>query len=702
MTPSLEALWSRIANHRPRLRDSVRIYRHRYRGRRWYVLRDTATGRWQRLSAEAYRVVRLLDGRHTLAAVQSATAPTGAAPSTTDAELVQLLDGLNQAELIDWGVAENARALHERADAASRKQRFGRALSPLSMRLRLLDPDEFLDSHAGLARLLFSLPSLVLMSMILAAGATAAVLDWPAVAAYWTVRGLAAHSFVLLPLVYLVMKTVHELAHALAVKRWGGEVHEMGIVLLLLMPIPYVDASSAWAFADKYRRMLVGAAGILAELVLAAIAMLLFFVVEEGLVKDFAYTAMLLGTVSTLLFNGNPLLRFDGYYVLADAIEIPNLAPRASRYWAYLAQRYAFGIKDAQSPVAARATLYRIAIVLGIALLVAEAVPALGIALAVWVLLGQMVWPLVRYLRYVVRAPQLAGRRRQALVVSGAVLALSVTLMVAVPMPLTTSAEGVVWLPESGHARADADGTVTELLFGDDGFVSAGDPLARIENPLLNGRIAALEWDLREARRRRSAARVEDPVQVQVLDQTIARFAADLEALRTEAAALTVTSPTSGRLVVRDANALEGRFVRKGDVIAYVLEHAAPTVRVALPQADAGRLRQSIRSVRVRLVEYPRTTLAADIQLEVPSATHALPSAALGATGGGRITVDPTQSDGTRAMERLFLLDLVLREQPSLARVGGRALVRFEHDPEPVAVRLYHAVRQLLLTRLAV
>ena len=101
MTPSLEALWSRIANHRPRLRDSVRIYRHRYRGRRWYVLRDTATGRWQRLSAEAYRVVRLLDGRHTLAAVQSATAPTGAAPSTTDAELVQLLDGLNQAELID-------------------------------------------------------------------------------------------------------------------------------------------------------------------------------------------------------------------------------------------------------------------------------------------------------------------------------------------------------------------------------------------------------------------------------------------------------------------------------------------------------------------------------------------------------------------------------------------------------------------------
>ena len=243
------------------------------------------------------------------------------------------------------------------------------------MRLRLLDPDEFLDSHAGLARLLFSLPSLVLMSMILAAGATAAVLDWPAVAAYWTVRGLAAHSFVLLPLVYLVMKTVHELAHALAVKRWGGEVHEMGIVLLLLMPFPYVDASSAWAFADKYRRMLVGAAGKLAELVLAAIAMLLFFVVEEGLVKDFAYTAMLLGTVSTLLFNGNPLLRFDGYYVLADAIEIPNLAPRASRYWAYRAQRYAFGIKDAQSPVAARgerlwlagyaagATLYRIAIV---------------------------------------------------------------------------------------------------------------------------------------------------------------------------------------------------------------------------------------------------------------------------------------------------------------------------------------------------
>lgn len=164
---------------------------------------------------------------------------------------------------------------------------------------------------------------------------------------------MAAHGYILIPLTYLAMKTVHELAHRLAVKRWGGEVHEMGIVFLLLMPIPYVDASSAWAFANKYQRILVGAADILAELVIAAFAMLIFFFVEPGVVTDFAYTAILLGTVSTVLFNGNPLLRFDAYYVLADAIEIPNLAPRASRYWGYRVQRYAFGIKDARSPVTA-------------------------------------------------------------------------------------------------------------------------------------------------------------------------------------------------------------------------------------------------------------------------------------------------------------------------------------------------------------
>ncbi len=708
-----EALWERLAGLRPRLREGVRVHLHRYRRQRWFVLRDTTSGGWQRISAPAYRAVRLFDGRRRLADVLDAARDEDSAGLDRE-DLLQVVDGLHRAELLDWGTPEDPRRLHARAAAAASRRRLGRLLSPLAWRVPLLDPDTLLERLADYAALLFSRVGACLVVAILAAGAVTAFVTWPAIAGYWGARGFTADSFVLLPLAYLFMKTLHELAHALAVKRWGGEVHEMGVVFLLLMPVPYVDASAAWAFADKRRRMLVGAAGILVELVLAAVGVLVFAVVESGPVRDFSYTVMLLGGVSTLVFNGNPLLRFDGYYVLADALEIPNLGPRASRYWAYLVQRYAFGADGVTSPVTAlgerrwflcygaASTCYRIMIVLGIALLIAEMVPALGMVLAMWVLLGQVAWPLLRGTLAMLRSPALAACRRRAVLVSAAVASLTATVLFAVPLPLSTHAEGVVWLPERARVRAAADGEVAALLQPPAADVAAGTPLLTLDNPLIEARIAALEWELGEARARRSAARVRDVVQVQVLAAEVARLEADLAELRREAGELVVTSPAAGRLVVPAANELAGRYLRKGDVVAYVLVDDVPTVRVAIPQADAGRLRGHVRAVRVRLVDEPATTYAAHIGVEVPAATRRLPSAALGARGGGRLAVDGEDGDGLTAAERLFLLDLSLPAHAPVERVGGRALVRFEHEPEPLALRLYRSLRRLLLTRLAV
>jgi putative peptide zinc metalloprotease protein len=132
-------------------------------------------------------------------------------------------------------------------------------------------------------------------------------------------------------------------------RRWGGEVHEIGLMLLVFSPVPYVDASSAWGFRDKRKRMVVGGVGIAVELFLGALALFVWLMVEPGMVRAVAYNVMLISGVSTLLFNGNPLLRFDGYYVLADAIEVPNLGARSNTYLGYLFQRYVLGIRTAES-----------------------------------------------------------------------------------------------------------------------------------------------------------------------------------------------------------------------------------------------------------------------------------------------------------------------------------------------------------------
>jgi putative peptide zinc metalloprotease protein len=702
--------WSRIARQTPRLRDDVRIHRHRYRGHRWYILRDAVSGRWQRVNEPAYRLIRLLDGRRDLATVRAAMDET----EISEHEVVALLDAMNRAELLDWGTPGDVGAMHERVAQARRRKRIQRLSSPFSIRLRLFDPDQFLARQLPLARALFSPAGLCASLVIITVAATLAAVDWRNIIAYWGVRGFTAHNFVLIPVVYVLIKAVHEAAHGLAAKRWGGEVHEMGVVLLLLMPIPYVDASAAWAFPEKHRRVIVGAAGVLSELVLAGLAAIVFVMVEAGIVKDFAYTTMLLGSISTLMFNGNPLLRFDGYYVLADAIEIPNLASRATRYWGYLVQRYLFGIREVRSPVSARgergwfilygaaASLYRITITFAIALFVAARLPVLGVALAVWALVSQIGVPLVRHGHFVLRAPLLCGRRRRAVAVAGAALIATLTVSLALPMPLSTYAEGVIWLPESAHIRAGGDGTVGAVFVTGNQAVVANVPLLRLDNPLLHARIAALEWEIAEREARYAAARSEDRVRAQVVSESIRSLRKDLAALRAQAASLIVTSPVGGALVIPKVTHLAGRFVRKGDVIGYVLESTAPTVRATVSQAAIGTLRRGVRRVTVRLAEYPRITINAVISREVPSATRRLPSAALGTLGGGRVPVNPSEQSRAAAKDGLYLIDLTLSERPPSPRVGGRVHVRFEHAAEPLGFRIYRAARQLLLARLAV
>ena len=132
-------------------------------------------------------------------------------------------------------------------------------------------------------------------------------------------------------------------------------MHDIGIMLLVLLPVPYVEASAATVFKSKYRRAMVGAAGMAVELFVAAAAFYLWLLVEPGLLRAVLFNVMLIASVSTLLFNGNPLLRYDAYYILADLIEMPNLAARSLRYWGYLIERYLLGVHEAEPPDASRA-----------------------------------------------------------------------------------------------------------------------------------------------------------------------------------------------------------------------------------------------------------------------------------------------------------------------------------------------------------
>ena len=712
--PEASPLWYRVAGLRAELRDHVKVHRHHYRGRLWYVVQDSASHRHYRFGPRTYELIRRLDGRRSVQEAWDQINEKRHDDAPSQDEVIKLLAHLHASDLIQCDVPPDTGELFNRYEKAQRSQWKKYIKGPLLIRIPLTDPDRLLGRLLGLTMPMFGRAgSMLWLSVVILAGILAATY-WSEIGHYWDTRALAPYNLLLLVLTYPVVKGLHELAHGLAVKRWGGEVHEMGVMLLVFMPLPYVDASSSSVFRDKRKRMLVGAAGILTELFLAALATFVWFSVETGTVRDIAYNVMLIGGISTLLFNGNPLLRFDGYYVLADAVEIPNLAQRATRYYGYLIQKHLFGVSDARSPVNApgerqwflfygvASTLYRLFILVTIVLFLAEEYLFAGVVLGVFAVLLQIVLPLGRQLGFVIHSPVLRNRRIRAMgTLAG--LATAIFLIVAyVPMPASTYAQGVIWLPEHAQVRANTDGFIEQILAKPQGEVTAGTPLFETKDPLIEVKVRLLEWEIRALRARYDQKAVDDRVEARILEGQIERISGDLAQARQQAAELTVTSPASGTFLVSGAHHLPGRFTRQGEVLAYVTDLSSPSVRAVVSQADIARVREKTRAVKVRLADQPAETIPATIQHQVPSATARLPSHALGSLGGGLVAVDPKDPEGKTATEDVFLLDIALPEHIDVERVGTRVHIRFEHDPEPLAGRLYRMIRQLLLSRFTV
>ncbi|MBT8446492.1 MAG: peptidase M50, partial [Gammaproteobacteria bacterium] len=496
-TSPLSPYWYRVATLRPALRPHIEIHPHRYRDVDWYLMSDPLSGRHHRFTPAAYQLIGLFDGRRTVDQIWEQVSDQLGDDAPTQQETIQLLTRLHAADALHSNITPDAAELFERGQQHRRAQRLRQFGNPLAMRFPLLDPERFLERTAGLTDFVFTRWFAALWMTGLLAAAVVAAQHWTDLTADLAGRVLAPANLVLLWVLYPLVKLAHELGHAYATRRFGGEVHEIGIMMLVLMPVPYVDASSATAFVDKRHRMLVAAAGILVELALAALALVVWLNVEPGIVRDAAFDVMLIGGVSTLLFNGNPLLKFDGYYVLADAIEMPNLATRANGYIGYLVERYLFAVPDSISPAAefserawlvaygVAAFLYRMVISFTIALFVAGKFFFIGVLLALWSMAMMLVWPLAKRLRYLAASPKLARRRPRALAITGLAVVLVAGLVGFVPVPSRTVAQGVVWLPPDARVRAAAPAFIEEVLAAHRQAVGAGDALIASADPLL-------------------------------------------------------------------------------------------------------------------------------------------------------------------------------------------------------------------------
>jgi putative peptide zinc metalloprotease protein len=625
--------------------------------------------------------------------------------------MIRLLGQLHAADILLCDVPPDTVELLRRSERIEKNKLLAKLRSPLFLKFPLWDPDTFLNKTYPYVRPLFSRVVFILWLVLIVWAVVTAGLHWNELTNNVVDRVFSAQSLLVLWLVYPLVKGLHELGHGFAVKHCGGECHEMGVMLLVLMPIPYVEASAASALRSKWQRVLTGGAGIMVELFLAALALQVWVFLEPGLMRSVAFNVLLVGSISTVMFNGNPLLRYDGYYMLMDYLEIPNLGQRSYQYLAYLARYYLLGMRQTEPPYVASgergwlfgysiaAFIYRLFVYAAIILFVAGKFFVVGVILAIWAALNMIVWPLLKKLHFLLFSPALRAVRNRAVGVAAGGVSLALLLLFLLPFPSWTNAEGVVWVGEESLVRAGVRGFIDQVVSQPGQPVKKGDVLLRCSDPELVAQRDVYAARLAELRTRYAMALSKDRVQANILLEEIRNAEATLARLHEMVDLLTIRSLKDGSFVLPNAEDLPGRYVQRGGLVGYVLADEPPLVRTVVSQDAIDAVRQRTRTVHIRFAERLTEVVSGSIKREVPGASEKLPSTIFGFGGGGEIAVDPTDASGTRAFEKKFQFDVEVQPGSPETFIGSRAFIRFEHHPEPVGWQLVRKVRQVFLKR---
>ncbi len=703
-------LWAALSQMRPTLRSHIRVFPQSFRGERWFVLLDETSGTHLRLNSQAYNVIGRFDGNATLdsiCTVLNESSPEHGCPSTE--EIIKLISQLHSMGALG-GIKDKTTAQLV-ADHSSRQssQRMKKFMSPLMIRFPMLDPDRLLDRITPYTTGFFSKWAFLLWAVVVVTGFLVTVLAFADIRSQLSSDIFKPSNLVLLWMLYPLIKLVHEFAHAISVKHWGGEVHEMGITLLVLTPIPYVDASAASAFKSKWKRCMVSAAGIIAELFIAALAIILWVLSEPGLFNDCMLGLFMIGAVSTVIFNANPLLKFDGYFVLQDLIEIPNLYSRSSAWYRYAFKRYVLKLHGTVSPQTATgerrwfavyglaAFLYRFVVIISIVGFLLGKYLILGVVLAIWALLQQVFLPIGRFVKYLTSSPELNACRGSVIRNAALVVLVVAVIVFHFPLPKSTMASGIVWVPEQGQIYASTNGFVSDVYVLPGSHVKAGDLLVEMSDP-------DLELELLVEQSRLDILGIERRIAIGNGDAEFARLKEDViqkqelvEHLRERTSQLSVYAQADGVFTLPDQNGLTGKYYKQGDLIGHIVDPQRYIIQAVVPESDSALIHKSIKSASIRIAEHAGKRITATVSRATPAADNRLPSAAMGAMGGGGIAVASTDPDGLTTVEKVFHLQLEPDEPLIVSGVGERAYVKLHHDNESLAKRWFRTIQQVFL-----
>ncbi len=719
--------WYLVENLTPRLRPDAEVRRQVYWGTPWYILSEPDNNAHFRLARGGYTFVSMLDGRRTVGEIWETCQEADEDEALTQGEVIALLGRLHSANLLLTDMPADTDSLLRRRQQR-RLKKVGQTLSSfLFLRLPLFAPDAFFSRWQRLGGRIFHRAGFAVWCLLLVLALRVLILNWGEFMAEARLT-LKPANLIWIYVVIIISKIIHECGHAFACKYFSAkdgltaDVHSLGIMFLFFAPVPYIDVSSSVQIRSRWARAAVGLAGVYSELFLAFLAVLLW----SGTAPDtslhlLARNCVVITSVSTLLFNINPLLRFDGYFVFSDLLDMPNLYQRSQAYMVYLFKKYILGVARAATVVqkkgekyfypvyAIAAFIYRILITVSIFFLLENNLATLGFLLASALAMLWFGLPLIKGAAYLISGPELAGRRGRSqgrFAVFAGVLAF---LLLGLPVESSVVVEGVVESRDQHLIFSEVEGALVDFA-PTDGRVARGRTMvATIDNPGLKAEVEKMRLSVVVTRAKMEYAHDRGDVdQAGMHALELQSSLKQWEMLQSEADRQVLAAPADGVWVAPDLTRRQGKWIGKGDMLGLIYSPENLRLRAAVDQFDAARLfaetldraefcisgRLDISKVAGRLFE-------ARLESEpTPAGRRELLHPSLAIQAGGEAQVTRGARGETLTVHHFFELRL-LPEEAALPRLhpGQKVLVRLVFGHQSLGVQWLRRFRQFFTNR---
>lgn len=722
-----------------RWRLDLQVHRQRYQERDSWVVKDPLRLKYYRFEEEELWLLQQLDGKATLDDLQRRFQRKFTPQQVSPRDIHRLIGQAHRSGLLAADEAGQGTVLLQRRQAEQRRRLWSLPGELLSLRLRGFDPDRLLATLDRYVGWIFRWPAVVLCLIAVVMAATSIASHWEQ---FWlrlpsSQEFFGPTNWLALAATLAGVKILHEFGHGLACKRFGGECHEMGVMFLCLTPCLYCDVTDSWMIPSKWRRAAVGAAGMYVELWLASLATLVWWQSGPGIVHHLALNVMFVGSVSTLLFNANPLMRYDGYYILADLVEIPNLRLKGDRLFRRYVSRWLWGTRATADPFVPQrwqwllaaytvcSAIYRWCVAAAILWFLYQLTEpygfkVIGQLLALAAVAGLVLRPLHGLVRYLKDAWlwERSDMKTQRAIVRLSLLGAAAIVLFCVPLPYYVRCAMRLSPDDAAAVYVDVPGQIEETLVRPGDKVQAGQPLLKLRNLDLELATAQLQTqcDTQGAKvtvlRQRSLADESARAEVAQAEQSLKKLQEELAKRRDQLAQLVVKAPRAGvvlpaqrrpaeeaadQLATWHGHLLEirnrGATVAASDLVCLVGDPTRWEAILAVDGQDVDFV-QSGQRVDLLPAQRPGGRIAANVLAVSQRDMQATP-AAMSARSGGELLTTTDSHGRERPAFVTYEASARFEDASSLLANGGGGIARIHAGYQTPAARLWRELRRM-------